>query len=286
MLPYVQDAVVPTYTDSINYVNLNSDSLGNDFIAIKIGDIAGLMADTLQLTNDGDTRSADLQFVMEDRSIKAGELYTIDVRANDFAQLIGYQWVLKFDPQVLDYRGIDRGSLSNLSDANVGLNFVDEGQLVMTWYDAYATDASKDEVLFTISFEAKKDAARLSQLMSRSSLDQLPAIAYNEMEDPIEVDLIFTESNQTVDPTFALFQNQPNPFKGQTSIGFTLPEATEGTLSIIDLTGRVLRTFEGDFTKGFNEIIIDRSDLPASGVMYYQLDTPENTASLKMIIIE
>ncbi|MEM8906445.1 MAG: proprotein convertase P-domain-containing protein [Bacteroidota bacterium] len=285
MLPYEQNAIVPSFTEMINFVMLNSDTAQNDFVAVKIGDIAGLMADTAQL-NSGDTRGV-LQFVMEDRPLKAGELYHIDVRANDFANLIGYQWVLNFDATTLAYRDMNHAHLSNLSDANVGLNFVDEGKIILTWYDAFAVSAADDEVLFTLTFEAKQDAPHLSRLLSRTTLDQLPAVAYTETETPFDIDLVFTEFSGVIsDPVFALFQNQPNPFKGETLISFTLPEATEGSLTIMDLAGRVVRTYKGQYDQGYNEVVIDRSDLSASGVLYYQLSTPEHTATRKMIIIE
>ena len=86
--------------------------------------------------------------------------------------------------------------------------------------------------------------------------------------------------------TFVLEQNQPNPFKAETSIGFTLPEATTATLSIYDVSGRTLKVIEGDFAKGFNQVTINRSDLSGAGVLYYQLDTPTDSATKKMILVD
>jgi hypothetical protein len=48
----------------------------------------------------------------------------------------------------------------------------------------------------------------------------------------------------------------------------------------------VIMVKKGDYKAGYNEININKSDLNASGVMYYRLETPEHTATKKMIIIE
>src|SRR5690625_7239780 len=85
---------------------------------------------------------------------------------------------------------------------------------------------------------------------------------------------------------FALYQNTPNPYEGQTVIGFNLPEASKATLSVYDVTGKMLKVVEGEFNQGYNEVKLAGSDLSATGVMYYQLDTITYTEPKKMIVIE
>jgi len=83
-----------------------------------------------------------------------------------------------------------------------------------------------------------------------------------------------------------LSQNRPNPFRNETVIEFELPEATTATLTIYDVAGRILKTIKGDYSKGVNMETINSSDLNATGVMYYQLDTPTQSATMKMIVIK
>ena len=45
MLPNLPNAIVPAFNSKITILNIISDSLGNDFIGVKTGDIAGLTAD-------------------------------------------------------------------------------------------------------------------------------------------------------------------------------------------------------------------------------------------------
>ena len=84
--------------------------------------------------------------------------------------------------------------------------------------------------------------------------------------------------------SYALYQNEPNPFKGQTVISFNIPESTNATLKVYDVTGKVLYSQTAAYTKGMNSIKVD--NLSTSGVLYYQLNADDFTATKKMIVIE
>ena len=97
--------------------------------------------------------------------------------------------------------------------------------------------------------------------------------------------LRFTEINTQSDD-LVLYQNRPNPFVDETTIGFYLPETTAATLIIYDITGKVLHQLEGDYSKGAHYINIESEDLRASGVLYYQLKTSERSLTKKMMLIK
>jgi len=84
---------------------------------------------------------------------------------------------------------------------------------------------------------------------------------------------------------FELHQNRPNPFKGETAISFNLPASERATLTIYDATGRMLHQIERVFDKGYNSVEVKLNELAAQGILYYQLDTREFTATRKMTMI-
>jgi hypothetical protein len=57
-------------------------------------------------------------------------------------------------------------------------------------------------------------------------------------------------------------------------------------VSISDVSGRVLRTYEGVYPAGLNELFVKRSEVGAAGVLYYTLETEDYRATKKMIVIE
>jgi len=114
------------------------------------------------------------------------------------------------------------------------------------------------------------------------------AEAYQASLDHLNVNILFTEGDNATVATsdFELLQNQPNPFVDATEISFVLPEAAAATLTIYDVSGRLLNLIEGDYAKGYNKVTVRTAELDATGVLYYQLDTDEFSATKKMIIIE
>ena len=52
------------------------------------------------------------------------------------------------------------------------------------------------------------------------------------------------------------------------------------------MTGKVLMNRVGVYQKGYNNITLDVSEINATGVLYYQLDTEGHSANKKMIIIK
>ena len=69
----------------------------------------------------------------------------------------------------------------------------------------------------------------------------------------------------------ALRGNYPNPFNPQTTIGFTLPSASDVRLVVYDALGReVARLVEGELGAGLHEARFDGGSL-ASGLYLYRL---------------
>jgi len=95
----------------------------------------------------------------------------------------------------------------------------------------------------------------------------------------------FIDPDNASVPRFALYQNRPNPFQESTSITFDLPKNMEATLSVFDVSGSLVLEQKGQFSKGFNEIILPKNTLKQSGIYHYQLRTKEQTANRKMLYI-
>jgi|GEM_PF-5050215 len=282
--PNAANPFATTFPEVINYNNLSTDQLNADFVAVKVGDL-NLSAPTNALAAAGDTRSNDgeLAFNVADQKLVAGNTYSVDVKANDFTNMLGYQFTVAFDQNTVEFEDFTAGALRGLTAENFGFAKLNEGALTTVWTNTNAVSVKNNEVLFTLNFVAKKDG-NLSDVISVDQVRFTPAEAYtNEGE---LFDVAFNFDGQVSDAGFSLAQNRPNPFRNETVIEFALPEATTATLTIYDVAGRVLKVIEGDYSKGANQETINSSDLNATGVLYYQLDTPTQSATMKMIVIK
>ncbi|MBU0519424.1 T9SS type A sorting domain-containing protein [bacterium] len=102
---------------------------------------------------------------------------------------------------------------------------------------------------------------------------------------PNPFDVIDTGSEVSVE-SYELLGNYPNPFNPTTTIGYAIPEVSNVTLTVYDISGReVERLVDGIREAGNHEAVFDASDL-SSGVYLYQLTAGEFNAVGKLALIK
>jgi hypothetical protein len=89
----------------------------------------------------------------------------------------------------------------------------------------------------------------------------------------------------------SLSQNTPNPFGGETSIRFTVPEKTRVNLAIFDVTGRLVSSvYEQDLAAGEYHATWTGKDSRglrvSPGVYFVRLATPDRSIEKKMVFVE
>ncbi|MEM1320680.1 MAG: HYR domain-containing protein [Bacteroidota bacterium] len=271
--PFPETHHVPAFT---------ADTLVS-FVAVKIGDINNSV-DPLDLRQSTARRFPQtLHFAVQDQTLQAGETHQIDFLAKDFRDILGYQFSLNFDPTTLAYNSLQPGKLDGLAAHNFGLSLLDRGVITSSWNSSKTAHLDDDAIAFSLNFRAKRSVL-LSEVLSVSS-DYTAAEAYNKEGQRMHVALDFIDKEPVIGD-FVLFQNQPNPFKEETVIRFHLPDASTATLTIYDVIGRVLKQLQGDYTKGYHELSLNRSELAGAGVLYYTLETETAQATRKMILLE
>ncbi|NUM75838.1 T9SS type A sorting domain-containing protein [candidate division KSB1 bacterium] len=91
--------------------------------------------------------------------------------------------------------------------------------------------------------------------------------------------------------SYELSQNYPNPFNPTTTIGFSLPEASDVTLSIYNTNGQLVkRLVAGAMNAGRHNFTWDATDQNgarvASGVYLYVLKAGEFVAQRKLVLMK
>ncbi|MCB9049884.1 MAG: T9SS type A sorting domain-containing protein [Lewinellaceae bacterium] len=265
------------FPEVVNINNLPGTGInGADFVAVKIGDVNGDAEANALMGVSGRTFAGTFALNVEEAEVKAGGEYTVAFTAADVASIEGYQATLVFDNSALELVDIISGVAT---EENFGLAYASEGLITTSWNGK----AADNSVMFSLVFRAKADA-QLSELLSASSR-VTKAEAYRTNGDYQGVAVTFSGKAATA-ASFELYQNTPNPFKGETLVGFNLPVDDTVTLTVSDVTGRVLKLVRVDGVKGYNNVVLNSNDLPAAGVLYYTVETSEYTATKKMIIIE
>ncbi|NBC06101.1 MAG: HYR domain-containing protein, partial [Bacteroidetes bacterium] len=269
------------FPEVINLNNIGAGGISNaDFVAVKVGDVDGnAQASSL---SEVEVRNIESTFELQlpEQQLTAGETYVIPVYAPKLAAIEGYQGTLLFDQAALSFIEVQAG-IAN--ESHVGLKYVDEGQLTMSWnWFGPPTASDANLPLFSMVVKAEQDGL-LSDLLSISS-ERTRAEAYGKDGSYQDVGLTFTGKG-ALEKRFELYQNKPNPFREVTQIGFQLPEAAPATLTISDVHGRIVKQLEIQGVEGYNGVIIERSGLP-TGVLRYTVRTPTDEASKSMVITE
>lgn len=260
---------------------LNSTITDANFIGIKVGDVNDSVTPTYL---DGVENRAQKIYGLqtEAATLQAGEIRTVPIWINQPEQLLALQFTLEANPAFLELIEAEAGNLSGVSAANFGLNQLAEGRLTASWFRS--EQPSEDNILIHLKVRAKK-AIRLEEALRITSVIT-SAEAYVETGFGVQQQQPTLQFTQSKVDAFQLHQNIPNPFQGETVIGFDLPKASAATLTIYTTSGMVVKVVQGDYAGGYNQIHLNSKDLGGTGVFYYRLETATDAGTRKLIIVE
>jgi hypothetical protein len=257
------------FPELVNFNNLDVDSEAN-FVAIKIADLNASFDPHNLNSVQGRNLNETLKINVKDEAVKSGEFVKLEFSTSAFIQ--GFQFTLDFNSDVLNFKGIEEGILTG---ANLGSSNNEEGIITFSWNDSKPVDFNGEE-LISIEFYALQDI-QLSEVLNINSRLTI-AEAYDASDAIMDVELIFDSSDQELNTV--LYQNTPNPFKGNTNIGFSLAQTENVKLTIRDVNGKTIKLIEREFSKGYNSVEID--NIP-NGVFYYTLEVDDFSMTKKMI---
>lgn len=261
------------FTKKIELNQPSQDMMENDFIAVKIGDVNS-SAEINSAAGQLSERSTKVRIQNEVHAVKEGQEYLIPIYFDQDVTVYGLQLDLEFrnDLKVVN---IESGKL----DVSTGNVLLKEAQLTVSYDKEFLFDIKSQEALFYVT-------VLTSSHLEGKVFDFKNEGLQNELYgDNYEVMGVSLGDNI---PSFVteLKQNVPNPFDGSTTIEFILPSATNVTLNVLNLNGKIIKSIKGYYESGRHEITLSSADLNAKGVYYYQLDTEIYSATKKMIHME
>lgn len=265
-----------------NIDNLNGN-MDVDFTGIKVGDVNN-SADVSDYTN---TESRDynqkLAFRLRTEQSPVNEtVVSVPFIVDNDIQMSGMQFTIDFDADGLQFIDVEGREVS-MTKSNVGTHLAEMGKLTLSWNTSESTPYTAGDNLFMLHFRVLKDKSFDGSFKINSDITE--AQAYNEYGDIMEVEVV-SDTNKYKDEQFGLLPNVPNPFKVSTTIRYTIPVSTSISFRIQDIFGKTVYSTTEQVAKGYNELTVDRSMLPAAGIYTYTIDSNAFTASKKMIVID
>lgn len=230
------------------------------------------------------TSKKPLRFIAKDEHLNSGDTYQIDFRAEDINHVIGYQYTISFDQELLDFVELIPGALPGIGMGNFGLTKLSDGAITTSWdRNPEISLLEEDAILYSLIFEAKAETSWKEALTFASQYTR--AEAYSSDYELLEVELDFIA--QAIDSEhFEVFPIQPNPFVEETLISFSLPKATSLTYTIQNVAGQLVYNKNIEAATGYNEILIHQSLLKEPGVYFITLETKTHRVSQRMILMK
>lgn len=114
------------FPERIAVPNLQDTLIGQDFIGIKIGDVAE--------PSTAQPPALNTSFLLGDlNACNAGDTVVFDLTVEDFQNIRGFQFTLEWDENVLDYVGASNYTLPSFNNA-IGSAAANDGKLTFAWF--------------------------------------------------------------------------------------------------------------------------------------------------------
>ncbi len=264
---------------AVELTNVTTDMMSNNMVGVKVGDVNNNAVASLQNQTIEVRSNNTVEFVITNQEVTAGETVEVSFTSADFADVYGYQFTMELNG--LEFANVQNGAVE-MTDVNVGV--LANNLVTVSYNSSVAKSAGNAEAVFTVTFVATKDGNIGNMIDVTSKVTSAEAYVGTSLE--VRDVTISTRGDVSTIAATELFQNEPNPFKGQTVVSFNLAEAAQATLTVFDVTGKVITNQNIAGVRGYNSVTLSANQLGTSGVLYYTLASGEFTATKKMIIIE
>ncbi|MFT6000304.1 MAG: hypothetical protein ACI81P_002765, partial [Neolewinella sp.] len=213
-----------------------------------------------------------LNLKADDAIIEAGQMHTIVL---DGTGLAAFQGTLELGA------GLELIGAEYTGEGGMNLNRAGEGLIAIALRDnATISLEVRATTRVTLSEELTlSDAITVREGVGANGIGNGLGLAFNSDLAPASAQPSETAAQRNV-----LHQNTPNPVRMETMIRFELATAGAATLTLRDVTGRLISVQEIDAAAGLNTV--ELMNIKASGVLTYTLTAGAFTTSKKMVVVK
>ncbi len=230
------------------------------------------------------------EFFVEDLTAETGGQISVNVRANGMSTLVGIQFSVSWDTELLEFAGVSNILFDAEESGHFNTTQVAEGRIGYLEVDDALNgfDVGDSIILFSLDFmprTSNSDVTNISFVempLKFSGMDVM-----NNRIDTITTDgVIRLEGTSSVsafaeDPRFAV---APNPFTRFVRVKTKLNYGGPATLEVLDLSGRLLNSRKLHLSAGNDETELKAEDFPGQGAYIIRLVTDREQLHRKVIL--
>lgn len=242
--------------------------------------------------------SAQVVFSMPSDTIPSSQTsYSVPVTVSNFKKVVGAQFTLQWDKQVLRITSIDELGFDDLSLQNHFNLEVDSGWINFLYLDLGLTgvDLKDGDVLFRANFDVVGNPGDKTNLTFANTPTQREVTDTSSIStsQPIDAEYHngFLMVEGTTNTTFTNRPDQlriescsPNPFRDQTQLTFSTREAGHYRLQIFNTAGQQVLQKEALYPAGTNQYIISKTLLAGPGTYIIRIQGNTYVATQKVLL--
>jgi len=206
--------------------------------------------------------------------LKAGDEATFSIDMTGAEGVLAYHLNFAIDAGMVEIVNVQQGDIAAVNGRGFYNQVIDGNSLDLT--GAVLSDVFEGSSIATVTVRAKKDGAFDINLVESSV----------KSADLSEVSVDFSVAKGAALPdSYYLGQNYPNPFNPTTTINFSMREAGHYNLTVFNVAGQVVESFNGYADAGTVSITWNASGV-GSGVYFYKLQAADFTDTKKMVLLK
>jgi hypothetical protein len=224
-------------------------------------------------------------------SAERGSVLFTDIKVSNFKKIVGLQFSLSWDPEVIEYKGLTAFGIELNTAINFGTQEVSDGFLIFSWYDGTLNGISlpDETILFKIEYEVIGDALSSTELrfVDQPAPREIVDTSYKAVPGTFQhgsIAVLGVSSLGMVSSINRTLKIYPNPMVEYTGIEFDIETDKHIIIDLIDQQGRVVSRQKNRLNAGKQNIALTRADVPING-MYRVVVSGENFFSTQNLMV-
>lgn len=236
-------------------------------------------------------------------NVSTGAILNPAVKVTGFDSIASAQYVICWDPQVLQFQGLSNFNLPGLDSTRFGFLKIAEGTLSFAWPSPdliKGTSVANGTTIFRLRFKAIGTTGMGSGLKFMEKMPTaIEVVKISNSGSSVEVPrnrisfthgyvaMGYTVANEEPESEQNSVEIFPNPFSESTQVVFHLPKSRQVRCAVTDASGRLVYEATSSFPAGRQQMTIKRSQLgAATGTYFLTLQMGETSVSKPIFLTD
>ncbi len=276
VFPNPADPWISSLPETYSIIPLSGSMNDVDFNAVKVGDLnlSANLASNGGMIIGRNPQKSEMAYVVH--VTPEENVYRVDCYLKDANQYNGVQF--SFDWDKASYKLLDWSPGEYLSREDFRMPENDKENASIS---AYTIEGWSENKIQLMTFWVEKISSTMYPFQLFLNPDPTPPLAFaKDTEEEISLQIT------AITKAESLVENRPNPFSNMTTILMESSREEMATLRVYDLNGILIYAKDVHLIPGSNEFVVRRSELKASGILMYEIESNFQYSTNRMIIVE